>query len=439
MTAILRDGVSGSGGSSSAAGTIPATIVAGDLMVLVVTFKAATGGASITTPAGWTPLAAAVNMTGGTGQARAYTRRSDGTEASTTLTVVGVGATQQIDWVLAAYSGAGGVRAFGFTDQGVTAATAISCAAQPAGPDDLVLAIASTRGSVNGGYTFTAPAGYNVDQQVTSTATAQDAGAVICSGTPTGAQTITATIAVWAISGQLILAGSAPATASRPRVRIPAIRRTRAAGIPVPGPDLVTPDPRPRRTWPRIRRATATATPPAAAVVPTPPAYIPAGGRARLRWPIRRRGTATPTPPAPAAVVAPTYVPGRGRPTVRRLLPLLRRRLPGVPVGQAPTPVQPPAGRRRRLPLLPARRRGAQITPVQVNPPHPPTPTPGRRGLWRLIDWTRRRHHPTGVPAPATITPPPVDDMPFDTDPLSLGWQFGAPVTAFDTDDLHNP
>lgn len=439
MTAILRDGVSGSGGSSSAAGTIPATIAAGDLMVLVVTFKAATGGASITTPAGWTPLAAAVNMTGGTGQARAYTRRSDGTEASTTLTVVGVGATQQIDWVLAGYSGAAGVRAFGFTDQGVTAATAIPCAAQPAGPDDLVLAIASTRGSVNGGYSFTAPAGYNVDQQVTSTATAQDAGAVICSGTPVGAQTITASIAVWAISGQLILAGSAPATPTRPRVRVPMIRRTRAAGIPLPGPDLITPNPRPRRTWPRIRRATATPTPPTAAVVPTPLAYVPAGSRARLRWPLRRRGTATPTPPAPAPVVAPTYVPGRGRSNVRRLLPLLRRRPANVPHGQALTPVRQPAARRRRFPALPTRRRGAQLTPVQVNPPHPPAPTPGRRGLWRLIDWTRRRHRPAGVPAPPAVTPSPATTVPFDTDPLSLGWQFGAVVTAFDTDDLHNP
>lgn len=307
MTAVFRAGVTATGASSSAAATIPSAIVAGDLMLLVVTFKAAFPAASINTPSGWSVVAGPVTMSGAVGQGAIYSRVSDGTDGGTTLTVTGTGATQQLDYALAGWAGSNGtLRASGFTDQGVTASTSIACASQTSVPGDLIVLAAATRGSVNGAYTFTAPSGYAVEEQVSSAAAAQNVGAVICDGTTTGSQTITASVAVWAISGQVVIeAAYVPATPTRRRTpALPLRRRTAqapppaAAAPPIGQPGRLRPKALPR---PRTR---------AARPLP-PPGPMPTAPARRQRPPIARRPSGigrTPLPP-PAAPVAPPYPP----------------------------------------------------------------------------------------------------------------------------------
>lgn len=327
MTAVFRAGVTATGGSSSAAATIPSAIVAGDLMLLVVSFKASFPGASINTPSGWSVVTGPVNMTGAVGQGAVYSRVSDGTDGGTTLTVTGTGATQQLDYAMAGWAGSNGIiRASGFTDQGVTASTSIACASQTSVAGDLIALVAATRGSVNGAYTFTAPGGYAVEEQVSSAAAAQDVGAVICDGATTGSQTITASIAVWAIAGQVVIeAAYIPAAPGRRRIpSVPPRRRTAQAPPPAASAPPVDQPGRARsRALPRPRRRSAQP-------VPTP-APVPAAPRHQRPPTVRRPagGARSPLLP-PLALVAPPYPPQAVRP--HRVLPLYpSRRRPSSP------------------------------------------------------------------------------------------------------------
>jgi hypothetical protein len=367
MTAAFRAAVTATGASSSAAATVPGSIAAGDVMLLVVSFKAAFPGASVNTPAGWAVLAGPVNLSGATGQGAAYTRVADGTDAGTTLTVTGTGAVQQLDYALVAWSGSNGtIRASGFTDQGVSS-TSIACASQTSIAGDLIVAIAATRGAANGAYTFTAPAGYAVEAQVSSASgAAQNVGAVICDGTATGTQTITASIAVWSIAGQVVIEATNVPLAQNIRHRAyPTPARRRTAQLPpatqVPAGSPVRPRPKP------VRRRAAQSTPPQGTpplaphaprrpaqpaarrrpnrvAPPAPP--VPPAARARARALRRPASTGRQLPPQPVQIVLP-YAPPAGH--VHRVLAtrLTRRRPSGqwVPAGQVScTVVRPDTG-----------------------------------------------------------------------------------------------
>lgn len=361
MTAVFRAGTTATAASSPATATVPSAILAGDLMVLVVSYKAAFPASSIDTPSGWSVAAGPVTLSGAVGQAAVFTRKSDGTEGGTTLSVTATGSAQQLDYVLAAYSQSNGVvRNVGFTDQGASS-TSIACASQTSAPGDLILAIAGTRGAANGGYSFTAPGGYAVDEQVSSVAAgAQNQGAVICEGTATGSQTITASIAVWSIAGQLIIEPAfVPQQPARHRMfPMPPARRRQAMAPQATA--YVPPAVRPRPKFTRLaQRRPANLVP--AQVVVTPPNYVPRSFRARiLGLRIQHSRWAQIVPPQ--VVVAPTYVPNRNRPPVVRVAARRSRSTP-APLIQAFVPVRP---RRTGRPVLPRRPRGTSAPPTQA-------------------------------------------------------------------------
>lgn len=206
MTIAFRAGVTATGGASSAAATIPATVAAGDLMLLVVTLKLTTAGA-IQTPSGWTLLDGTVAMTGAVAEAATYWKIATGADASSTLTVTATGTAQQITWALAAYSGTNGsIRNHGLTDQGSSSSTSPSCGTQTSSAGDLIVCVAGLRGAANGAFSASAPAAYTLRETVsTTTAAAQNVGACIADGTTSGSQTLTTSVATWAVTGQIII------------------------------------------------------------------------------------------------------------------------------------------------------------------------------------------------------------------------------------------
>lgn len=401
MTAAFRAGVTATGAASSAAATIPSAIVAGDVMLLVVSFKAATGGASINTPAGWAVLAGPVNMTGATGQGALFTRVADGTDGGSTLTVTGTGASQQLDYALAGWSASNGIiRASGFVDLGASSSTSIACASQTSVAGDLIALVAATRGAANGAYSFTAPGGYTVEAQVSSAAGgAQNMGAVICDGTATGSQTVTASIAVWAIAGQVVIeATNIPIQPVRRRVYPLAIRR-REGGAPPVDQASVPQCPRPRLKFAR-RPAVRVAGPvPTQAVIAAPP-YPPRGVRARIRGVRLTRGRSA-SPPSTQDIPVRS-----ARPRVKVVRATRARAVAPVPPQTVlAAPAYPPRGVRVRLAgVRAARPRRTQVVPPQISAAAPAYPSGRvRQAVVRMMPARRARNQ--AVPPPQILVP----------------------------------
>lgn len=205
---VYRDGVTGDGGASSAAATIPVTVQVGDVMVLVVILKLATGGGSINTPAGWTPSPVGiVNMSGAASQTAVFTRVATVADPGATLTVTGASA-QQIDWVLEAYSGSNGtVRAITLADNGANS-TNVACSAATTATDDIVVDVLTARTASNASPVFSPPAGYTMRHQVAhASGGAQNVGAGVCDSLSFGASTATVAPSSWSIAGQVVIEG----------------------------------------------------------------------------------------------------------------------------------------------------------------------------------------------------------------------------------------
>lgn len=215
-TPVFRasSGASATGTASTATVTIPSAVQVGDVMVAVVAYKLFIGSGVLNTPAGWTELAAPQNgPAGNTMQGAVYYKVavSGDTGGSTTVTFNATAGTQQINVAFAAYDLAGATpRSFSWNTSSTTAATTITHTAPATTPvtGDLVLVVAAIRGSTNGGQpTFTGSGGPTVRaQSVNVSGSAQNVGAYIGDHNDTNAtRNVTATVASWWVSGQVIL------------------------------------------------------------------------------------------------------------------------------------------------------------------------------------------------------------------------------------------
>lgn len=205
---IYRDGTTAVGTTSSAAATIPVTIQVGDVMVLVVMLKLATGSGTINTPAGWTLTPPGIiALSGASAQTATYYRVATVADPGSTLTVTG-SSSQQLNWTLEAYSGSNGtVRSVTLADNGANS-TNVAMSAGTTATDDIVVGTLSARTASNASVTFSAPAGYNMRHQVTnSSGAAQNIGTGICDSTTFGAATATVAPSSWSIAGQVIIEG----------------------------------------------------------------------------------------------------------------------------------------------------------------------------------------------------------------------------------------
>ncbi len=207
-----RAGTNVYGATSTASLTIPGTVATGDVMVLVASYKLATGTGTINTPAGWTTIDLK-DLTGATAQGGAWYRVAQAGDAGATLNITCSAGSQQLVVCLGAWSGLAPQPVdWSMADQGSTASASLTSAAETAGAGDTVISFGAARGASNGTVTFTAPGGDTLRVQDTATSSgAQDVAAYISDGTGPGARTITASRTAWAVTGQIVFE-AAPAT-----------------------------------------------------------------------------------------------------------------------------------------------------------------------------------------------------------------------------------
>ncbi len=206
---FYRDGTAGGVASGTLNLTIPATTQPGDKLVISSVYKATTAVGIINTPAGWSVLQGPTQLTGATANGVLFVKDAVAADAGATVALTPSGGTQQNEGVMAVIGQAGSIRDSGWTDQGVTSSTSLSCGAETAAPSDLTLLCVAARGNSNGpagSPNFSAPSGYTMRQQHTATSgSAQNVGTCIATGNVVAAQTITADVSSWAVTGQVIV------------------------------------------------------------------------------------------------------------------------------------------------------------------------------------------------------------------------------------------
>lgn len=217
--------------------TIPASVVAGDVMMITAVFKVATSTDTIATPSGWSVLVAPVNGAGASYQTAEYILTATGGSAGSTVVVAGtIPSAQQINAVLAAYGGANPTpRSAALATNGTTAATNVDAASATTVANDLIVYTGGVRGSVNGPAsepTFTGPGAMRVQSAATSAAAQNVAVFLGDDGETAGLRTITASRTAWSTAGQTILVPSAVAGAA---VLASTSALTAGASVIVPG------------------------------------------------------------------------------------------------------------------------------------------------------------------------------------------------------------
>jgi len=207
MAIAVRDHASRKGGAGTAPTiTVPATVVAGDIMVVSVSWNS---GSTMTAPSGWTLLNTGSYASVGAG---VLVKTADAGDAGSSP-VFPLDVNAQFTVALAAFSGASGWAAHSL-DAGANG-LAVNCPSVTTGTGDVVVAAAMARGTVNAdqpAFTFSTL----LDQISGSTANKNCATAIgwytPSSSGATGAKTITSSKNVDAIGGQVVLTATPPSS-----------------------------------------------------------------------------------------------------------------------------------------------------------------------------------------------------------------------------------